>query len=97
MICDLHHAIAIDWKSVVTGGCNVCAENRETFGREQFGLPRLQVKDGLAAGAKEFFCKRQQIRRPRANRHDHGVGGKGRHPEPFGFAQDRLRRGIPLS
>jgi len=46
-----HHAIAIDWKSVVT--VVVCLRRKPgTFGREQFGLPGLQVKDGLAAGAK---------------------------------------------
>ena len=75
MICDLHEAIAIDWKSVVTGGCNVRAENRKTLRREQVRLLGLQVKDGLPAGTEEFFCKRQQIRSPRAHRHHDNVTG----------------------
>ena len=75
MICDLHEAIAIDWKSVVTGGCNVRAENRKTLRREQVRLLGLQVKDGLPAGTEEFFCKRQQIGCPGTYSHHDSVSG----------------------
>src|SRR6266480_2171327 len=69
MICDLYHAIAIDWKPVITGRGNVRAEHRKTFRCEELGLTGLQVKNRLAAGTKEVFCERQQIRRPRAHGH----------------------------
>src|SRR5438552_18675778 len=48
VVCDLHHAIAIDGETVITGRSNVCAENWKSFGCECLRLSRLEVKHWLA-------------------------------------------------
>src|SRR6266550_6497762 len=58
VISNLHHAVAIDRKSVVAGCCNVCPENRKTLRRKQLRLRRLQVKNWLPSRSEKLFGKR---------------------------------------
>src|SRR4030095_16627235 len=74
MVCDLHDTITIDRKSVITGRRNVRAKDRETLRCKEVRPQRFQVKHRLATGAEEPFRERQQIRRPRADRHYNHIG-----------------------
>src|SRR5437868_1580624 len=75
MIGDLDHAVAIQRKSVVAGGRNVCAENRKTLRPEELRLLGLEVKYRLPGGMEEFSCERQQIGCPGPDRHHNQVTG----------------------
>src|SRR5262249_31677565 len=75
VVCNFHHAIAIDWKSVVAGCCNVSAEDRKTFRLKRLRLGRPQVKHWLPGRAEKVPGKRQQVRGPRANRYHNEMRG----------------------
>ena len=69
MVGNLHHAVVIQWKSIITGRRNVRAEDWETLRREELMLAWFQVEHRLAGGTEELLHKRQLIRRPSAGRH----------------------------
>src|SRR4030095_59464 len=80
VIRNFHHAIAIDRESIVASCRDVCAENWKTLRCKQLRLRKSQAKHWLSGRAEEIPGKRQQVRRPRANRHHDEISGETRHP-----------------
>src|SRR5437588_11710469 len=69
MIRDFHHAVAIEWKTLIAGSRNSCAENWKTFRGEKFALFGFQMKYRLPAGAKKIASEWQGVRGTHPNGH----------------------------
>src|SRR6266478_9172838 len=69
MICDFHHAVAIERETVIASSRNIRAENRKTFRGEKFRLFGFEMKYRLPARAEKIAREWQCVRRPRANGH----------------------------
>src|SRR5438094_4350364 len=74
MVCDLHDTITIERKLIIARRRNIRAKYRETFRCKEIRSRRFQVEHRLPTGAEELFRERQQIRRPRADRHHNAIG-----------------------